>query len=217
MKKLDKKISIIWKPASIILLLLVAWFVVIPWLGSFLVYDTPLQSSDAIVILMGSIPDRVLQSYEIYQQGYAPLILMVPTYQTGMEHLDKYDIEIPTNAHISQSALLDLGIPEEAIILLPGSAQSTKDEARAIYQYLQTNNEIESIILVSSAHHLRRAAMIFRRQLKNLNREITVIPRPSSYTDFHARHWYKDRQSAKYVATEWLKLISWIVFERWFF
>lgn len=45
--------------------------------GSWLVKEDELEKADAIVILMGSISDRVLQVADLYHQKYANKVLVV--------------------------------------------------------------------------------------------------------------------------------------------
>lgn len=59
------------------------------------------------------------------------------------------------------NALVSKGIPKENIVIIPSNANSTKDEAIAIRKYVESNLEINSIILISSPTDLRRAGIIF--------------------------------------------------------
>jgi uncharacterized SAM-binding protein YcdF (DUF218 family) len=48
----------------------------LPALGRFLVTEDPAEHADAIVVLAGSYPDRVLEGVELYRQGLAPRIIL---------------------------------------------------------------------------------------------------------------------------------------------
>ncbi len=72
-------------------------------------------------------------------------------------------------------AATDLGIPEEDVLIFEGNSRSTQDEALTIREYIKNNREIESIILVTSKYHSRRAKQIFKKALSVLDREMTSI------------------------------------------
>ena len=44
--------------------------------------DSP-EKADLIIVLMGSGPDRILGAVDLYEQGYAPCIMMVENWQPG--------------------------------------------------------------------------------------------------------------------------------------
>ena len=179
---------------------------IIPRMAGYLAYEKPLQPADAMVVLMGSVADRALGAWELYEDGYAPEILMVASWQRGADYLEPYGVSVPNNSDLTAQALVELGVPGEQIRVLPGGAISTADEAEVIREFLETNPQIGSVILVSSEFHLRRAAMIFRREFRNMDREVELIPRPSRYSELETTGWYRDRESAKTVFFEYAKL-----------
>ena len=128
---------------------------------------------------------------------------------TVLQH--EYGIGIPINFDITHDALLDLGVQHDHIILLPWGTSSTRDEALAVRTYLENHNDIRSVILVTSASHSRRAFMIFRREFRKLDYDVQLISRPSRYSSFQARGWYRDRGSIKAVFNEYIKTAAWFV------
>ncbi len=53
---------------------------------------------------------------------------------------------------------------------------------------------------------MRRARLIFRRELRKLDHDVELIMRPSNYSDFQASRWYRHRESARSVVFEYVKL-----------
>ena len=45
--------------------------------GDGIVAVDPPEKGDLIIVLMGSGPDRILGAVDLYEQGYAPCIVMV--------------------------------------------------------------------------------------------------------------------------------------------
>lgn len=186
--------------------------------GSFLVkqtaYITPTHTKPTL-ILMGSIADRVLQTSDIYKQGLTNQILIVNNIQYGSEYLAQYDVHIPNFAELSKQALTQLSIPDSLINIIPGRAASTRDEAQITANYLKQNPQIDTLIIVSSAAHMRRASMIFKDTFKDNNLNTIILTVPSKYSGFNAKHWWKHRESAKQVFMEYVKITSFLLIEQW--
>ena len=196
---------------SLFLVLTLAGILVVPHMGSWLVKDDELQPADAMVILMGSVSDRVLEAFDLYEAGYTQFVILPEPYRMGTALQHEYGIEIPINVDIAHDALLELGVRDEHIIVLPWGTSSTKDEAVAVRTYLENHPDIRSVIMVTSASHSRRASMIFRREFRKLDHDVQLISRPSQYSSFQARGWYRDRQSTKAVLNEYIKTAAWLI------
>jgi uncharacterized SAM-binding protein YcdF (DUF218 family) len=205
------------KKITTILVVLFAFFIfvsvfLIPNLGQWLVAEDDLQASDMIVVLMGSFPDRIyriLQAVDIYNERYSDKLVLVNSYRVGYDIFVERGVEIPPgNAQLSKMAAIDLGVPEENILILEGNAKSTQDEALIIREYIRNNRAIESIILVTSKYHSGRSKKIFRKALSGLDREINIYSSPSKYDPFNASQWWKDREDIKWVVLEYLKLAN---------
>ena len=193
------------------LVLVLARFLVVPYMGSWLVKDDELQPADAMVMLMGSVSDRVLEAFHVYEAGYAQQVILAEPGRMGTVLQNEYGIRIPINVDIAHDALLELGVQHEHIIVLPFGTSSTKDEAVAVRKYLENHSDIRSVILVTSASHSRRASMVFRREFRKLDHDVELISRPSRYSSFQARGWYRHRESTKAVFNEYIKTAAWFV------
>ena len=197
------------KKITTILVILFAFFIfiivfLIPNLGQWLVAEDNLHASDMIVVLTGSVPDRILQAVDIYNARYSDKIVLVNSYRKVP----------PGSAQLSKIAAIDLGVPEENILILEGSAKSTQDEALIIREYIRNNIEIESIILVTSKYHSGRAKKIFRKALSGLDRKINIYSSPSKYDPFNASQWWRNREDIKWVILEYLKLAHFYFWEQ---
>ena len=193
------------------LVLFLARFLVVPYMGSWLVKEDVLQPADAMVMLMGSVSDRVLEAFHVYEAGYAQLIILPEPGRMNTLLQHEYGIDIPINFDIAHDALLELGVQHDHIILLPWGTSSTRDEAVAVRTYLENHSNIQSVILVTSASHSRRASMIFRSEFRKLNHDVQLISRPSRYSSFQARGWYRHRESTKAVFNEYIKTAAWLI------
>ncbi|RLD72613.1 MAG: YdcF family protein, partial [Bacteroidetes bacterium] len=183
-----------------------------PRMGTFLVRQDQPEKADVMVILMGNIPDRTLEAYDLYKKGLPRKILIVMAGRYGIEAFRKKGILLDGQTAIARKALIGLGVPADSIIILPGDAKSTRDEAVAVRKYAELHPQLDTLLLVSSSYHSRRATFVFNKTLGKLDHPVTVISCPSKYTGFHSKNWWRDRESAKLVFLEYLKLVN-----TWFF
>ena len=182
--------------------------------GTWLVMNDITCKADAIVLLTGSIADRVLQVSDLYNLGYTQKIIIVEAGMVAYKELKDRGVTIISNTTQYLNALIDLGIPEECILILPGDAISTQMEAEIIRNYIQNDPEIDTILLVSSSEHTRRASMIFRSAFRNLDNPPEIICSPSKYTSFNAQKWWNHKESIQTVLLEYLKMLSYILIDR---
>ena len=201
------------KKITTILVILFAFFIfarvfIMPNLGQWLVAEDELQESDMIVVLTGSFPDGIMQAVDIYNKRYSDKIVLVNSYRADYDIFVERGLEIPQGkAQLYKMAAVDLGVPEENILILEDNAKSTQDEALIIREYIRNNRTIESIILVTSKYHSGRSKKIFRKALRGLDREINIYSSPSKYDPFNASQWWRDREDIKWVVLEYLKLV----------
>lgn len=186
----------------------------LPSLGSFLISQDEPQPSDIIVLLMGSGPDRMLGAVDLYHAGYADQIVMVRNMVRGYDLVVSQGVKIPHDTDIAREVAVQLGVPEEKIIVLPGDALSTQDEAIAVREYLKSEPDIDSLIIVTSKSHSGRAKKIFVKAMSSLDRELKVLSCPTQYDDFNTDSWWKSREDLKRGALEYLKLFHFYLKEQ---
>lgn len=183
--------------------------------GNWLVKDDLPQKADAILILMGSHGDRALMAADLWKENYAPQIIFVADYENGREFLTQRGIVLPNDAFITKSILTQLEVPDSCILTLPGEAKSTFHEAEEIKKYLSLHPKTDTLLLVTSKSHTRRAVMIFQNQLNELPFPVVIISIPSIYDNFNSKDWWKHRESAKQVFMENVKIFTFLLFEQW--
>jgi uncharacterized SAM-binding protein YcdF (DUF218 family) len=136
--------------------------------ANFLIAPDSPEKSDLIFILGGDYLLRAPYAARLYQQGYAPKILVAhePVNLTEGRRVDFTDDTIQT--------LEGAGVPKNAIVdFSPGTGvRSTADEARALRIYAEVY-PVKSVLVVTTMMHSRRARMAIRRAL--LGKEIRVL------------------------------------------
>ena len=142
-----------------------------------------IPSADVIVLLGGGTEpatypravteingagDRVLYAAKLFAEGKAPRILLSGGEITWLSG------STSTPAQDMASILMDIGIPESALIL-ENESQNTYENALKAKEIL-TELEIEQILLVTSAMHMPRSVALFEKQ------GLEVIPLPVDYS-----------------------------------
>ncbi|MBK9357740.1 MAG: YdcF family protein [Bacteroidales bacterium] len=198
---------------GIIVLILFLFTLILRLAGNYLVREEPLYKADAAIILMGSITDRVLQASDLYQEGYFEKLILVEENMGPVEALVIRGARLISNTEQCRQAAVDLGIPDSCITVLPGRAASTQKEALIARNYLAGHPEISSLLIITSASHTRRAAMIFRKVLKG-DRKIEILTSPSIYSSFRAEKWWRYRESRQDVVYEYIKILNFLLIEQ---
>lgn len=185
---------------------------VLSTIGGFLIARDGTHPAEAIVVLSGSLPDRMLEAVDLYQAHMAPRIILTrePSLP-GLAALRARGGNLPEPHEENLMVAQHFGISRDVISVLPTPASSTLAEARIVISYLQAQR-IKSILLVTSKAHARRARMIFRR-LAQGRIEITVCPSP--YDPFTPDDWWHDRGTVRRVITEYGKLLTYLLIDRW--
>ncbi|HDZ42113.1 MAG TPA: YdcF family protein [Bacteroidetes bacterium] len=195
-------------------LILIFYAVILRSAGTWLVKDDMVVNGDAIIVLMGNIPDRVLETVDIYEKGYGNKVLVVEENMGAYKELRERGADIISNTRQFCMAAFDLGISPDDIVILPGQATSTQMESTIIRDYLKAKPHIDTLLLVSSASHTRRAAMIFKSAFNKAKMPVTVVSCPSQYSGFNAAGWWKNREDIQKVLLEYLKIANFLVFDR---
>jgi uncharacterized SAM-binding protein YcdF (DUF218 family) len=101
------------------------------------------------------------------------------------------------------------------VILLPGKNESTLEEARMMSEYVGLNPSCDTLIIVCSQSHSRRAGMIFRKVFKKSGGNVHLVLSTSPYAPYDGRKWWADREKIQVVVCEWIKLLSFMLVEQW--
>ena len=181
-------------------------------LGAFLVVEDPPRPADAIVVLSGSIPDRILAAVDLYHGQLAPRIVITREGpRPGIEALRAKGGRLLDNYEENLRIAQELGVPAAALAVMPTVTASTIAEAAALIAFLDAEG-IRSILLVTSKGHARRSAMIFR-QLGGERLAIAMCPSP--YDPFAPDAWWQRRGQVRRVVIEYLKFLNYLLVDRW--
>ena len=180
--------------------------------GRFLIAEDAPASADVIVVLSGSFPDRILEAAALYQEGFAPrIVLCRERDRAAFRRLQALGVKAPRGFELNRSVAEQLGVPADAVSVLERSAASTYGEAEEVLRYLR-EREYRSVLLVTSKLHTHRAGLIYRHLAGD---SVRVIVRGSRYDDFRADAWWEDRMDTRHVVVEYQKLLVFWLLDRW--
>ncbi|HEX4914440.1 MAG TPA: YdcF family protein, partial [Vicinamibacterales bacterium] len=183
MKRLLRRGALIAAPLFLILALLV------PRAGAWLVVADPLEKSDAIVVLGGTMYERPLEAIDLLNDGWAPRIyLFREIADWGEVELLKRGVPYTRSVDVQIDAMVRLGVRRDAIQVLD-QANSTAEESIHVRR-LVTREKYSRVIVVTSKQHTRRARLVMRRRLDGSGTQ--VIVRPSRYDLSPIDRWWSN-------------------------
>lgn len=135
------------------------------------------QKVDAIVAISGGdTKARTNEAIKLYQNGWANVLVFSGAAQ---------DKSGPSNAAVMRQRAENAGVPDSAIIIDENSetTQQNAENSQSIFE----QNDIASVILVTSAYHERRAELEFNKRAKGT---VTVLSHPVASDDQWSAHWW---------------------------
>ena len=147
-----------------------------------------------MIRVLGGSPDRYLYGAELYKQGWGDR-LVFSLWDDYVPLLQRSKVEIIKEYANSQD------IPAENIDYL--EAVSTYHEAEMTLELIN-EKKLESVIVVSSPYHMRRASIIFNHVVGD-NAKLIYVAVPDSWTDFR-RDWWRSEESTVAVLHEYISI-----------
>ena len=178
----------------------------LPFAGTYLVVQQPLEHADAIVVLAGPRAERWLEAVDLFREGWAPrIVLSRGRIDNGEARLSAMGIRFPQDADLARDAMLQMKIPADAIVLLPESLDNTAQEA-ASTRRMAAAAGWSRIIVVTSKYHSRRAGYAFAREFRGT--AMRIVMRTTRYDSALPARWWTTRPDVRYVLSELQKLVA---------
>lgn len=192
--------------AALIILLAAAgtiWSVV--GIGKFLAHEDPLTGADAIFVFAGTRIERPLEAADLFREGYAKRIVVTrATAEQATFDIEKLGIRVPTDFDLTKDVLLQLNVPEDALVAPERIHDNTGEEARTLRE-LAVAHRWRRVIVVTSKYHLRRVALACRRALRGTG--VEIVARGSRYDASTPERWWARRNDIRWVVSEVPKLV----------
>jgi len=177
-------------------------------LGSFLVYEDPLEKADGIMILGGTMYERQLEAVDLYKDGWAPRLFMLrEVADWGEVELVKRGIKYLSVVDAQVDVMERLGVPRDRITILD-RANSTAQEA-VILRDVAEREKLSKVIIVTSKQHTRRARLVINRRMQEVGAR--VIVRASRYDRANVDRWWTERSTLRFTLFETQRLFGYWV------
>lgn len=185
---------------------LAVWWAIATLAARLLIVESPIMTADTTLVLSGAAvySERLAYAGEIVRAGRSSKVLVTNDgVRRGWSRGAGRNL---TSIDIATSVLADAGVESDRIEMLPGRVRSTYDEAEAAAAYSRTH-AIQSMIVVTSPYHTRRARWVFERMLTPLGVRVTVEPAIPSPSSPSPATWWFDRRGWQMVAGEYVKFV----------
>jgi len=191
------------RPGALGLLVLIALIFCFLYLGRWLIVEDPLDRAQAIAVLSGRMPMRVLEAAKLYRAGYAPEVWLTHSTEPG-KSLQKMGVKYFGEEDYDREILVQEGVPPAAIHVLEPPILNTADEIVAI-KFALNAAPLRTVIIVTSKPHTRRVHTLWRVLTHGDGR---IIVRAASLDPFDAQHWWRNTTDALDVVREVLGLLN---------
>ncbi len=172
--------------------------------GDQLLHEDPMADADVIVVLSGGTPAREIEAADLYRAGYAPrVVLTAGPPRASVTALRDRGVRVPNLLEERLRYMAELGVPREAISVMPEPVLSTMQESELVSVWVREHGH-ERVILVTSGYHTARARWVFQRALDD---HVSLRVRPDSLEPFDPQLWWRDRNMLRNGLFEWQKLI----------
>jgi uncharacterized SAM-binding protein YcdF (DUF218 family) len=172
----------------------------LPAAARFLDVSEPPPTVDAVMVLGGGAETRPFVAAALIRAGKARRAL-VPTVRLSLENEAGL---APSESELIRSVLRARGVREEEIVTLPGEVDSTRDEARGLKQFLDSEPDA-TVAVVTNGFHTRRARMLFRHEMRDHMDHVHFVAAPTDH--FNADNWWRTEEGFTCYLTEFFKLI----------
>ena len=168
--------------------------------AKFFTINNAKPGADALVVLSGGKFTRIPHALKLYEEGYAPEILLTDEKKRSIRFAHLF----PKNEMIAQAMIEELGLtaPFSIIQSQKGGATSTFDEAYDLLKLSEKKN-YRHLIIVTDAFHSRRAYHAFQTVFEET--EINIEMSAASNKIFNENNWWTSDQGISAYVLESIK------------
>jgi len=163
------------------------------------------RAADYVMVQGGDETSRPFVAAVLIKGGYAKCAITVK----AMRNPDISAIVLPPAHEIIRQVLEKCGVPKRDILILPGEATTTFDEAAALAAFLEDRPHVK-VLVVTNDYHTRRSRWIFRGVLGDRADQISFVSAPTDY--FPIDHWWQYEEGFVVIINEYIKLAFYLIY-----
>jgi len=160
--------------------------------------DMP-RLADYVMVLNGGEDTRPFAAAALVKAGWARRALVAEVAPTP----EVRDGIVPPYHEINRQVLLKRGVPAADVVILPGAAATTYDEAVALAAFLEDRPGAR-VLVVTNDYHTRRSRWVFARVLADRARQVSFVSAPTD--EFPMDRWWRSQMGFLSIVTEYPKL-----------
>lgn len=175
--------------------------------AEFLIVHEPIEKSDAIVILSGSATfrERAQHAGELFNAGRANRIVLTnDNLKSGWSPVSQRN---PYYHELAKEELRRAGVPDANIQIMMVPIVGTHDEALKLKDYCEQQS-LNSILVVTSAYHSRRALWTFRKVFNDTQKRVGIDPAVAGIETPPTSTWWLHRFGWALVPQEYVKIVG---------
>lgn len=153
-------------------------------IGKYLVVADPLQKAD-LVVALGGAKGRNREAVKLLRNGFAAKVMFV-----GYD-IDSVDYQC-------------MGVNEKEMLVPSINTLTTYEEAVLVLKTMKSE-KFNSVIIITSAYHLRRVNFIFKKVFDGSG--IKLIFHPAEKEPFSMASWWETYMGKKMIIMEYLGLV----------
>lgn len=196
----------------LVLVVVLAFPVWLPGIGTFLLVPDRIEKADAIVLLRGGDDFfRLPKAIDLFERGYAPHIMIAPVPEREEELQDYYQFrsrllgtDTPDSREMTRRALEYFGKDLTNVTIIADETTSTYDEALAAQKWL-LKHDARSFMLVGGTYHMRRAMIIFNFVFRGTG--IRIYPVTAQNPLYNPQYWWRREKDVKRILEEYVSII----------
>jgi uncharacterized SAM-binding protein YcdF (DUF218 family) len=171
--------------------------------GRWLIREVGLSPADVILVLSGGMPYRAEEAGKIFQEGFAREVWISSPENPGDE-LKKLGVRFVAEEDYNREVLLQQGVPESAIHILPDTVVNTEQEVEETAREMRRTQK-HFVIIVTSPAHTRRVGVLWKELVGSKPK---AIVRAAGEDPFDADHWWRNTRDSLAVLREALGLMN---------
>ena len=208
-----KKRRRIFKTIIAFLILFLLWIFAAPFLATNLIIEKPLKKTDAIFVLGGSSTyiERTRKAAELFKSGVSDKVFLTDDGTRG--GWSKTENRNPPFVELAKKELVKNGVPAEKIEILAPQVTGTIYEARLLSETVKNKN-LDSVSIVTSAYHTRRAFWICEKVLRETGSQaaLGIVAPETGIKTPKPNVWWLSPKGWEFVAGEYVKTIVYWLF-----
>ena len=197
----------------VLVLLAVAWLArdaVLSAIGDRLVSEDNVVPTDWVVLSGAAAPLTALEGMYLYRESAARRLVVIGWKEDAAHHLlRQLGVSYRSASELIQEVLERGGVPPEAVTIVPARVDGTESEIRALAGFVEKEH-IRNFAYVTTRTHTARARYLLARQIPSESRALVRASRLDPYT---TTGWWKDRELARDVMSEYLRWVNTLVLQ----